>query len=100
MPDHNAIPETDILVQELENEIVILNLKNETYYRIDGAGIRMWQLIEQHASLSKVSQIMSNEYNVDTSILQEDVAQFAKGLHDKGIVRLTTVDLRADGSSR
>lgn len=64
---------TSILVQELEDEIVILNLKNETYYRLDGTAARIWQLLGRYGSLDEVIETMSQEYQVPTGDLQLDV---------------------------
>jgi hypothetical protein len=64
---------TSILVQELEDEIVILNLNNETYYRLDGTAARIWQLLGTCGSIDGVIDVMSQEYQVPTVDLQHDV---------------------------
>jgi len=73
MPHQNVTVSTSILVQELEDEIVILNLNNETYYRLDGTAARIWQLLGEYGSPDEVTGIMSEEYQVPPADLQRDV---------------------------
>ncbi|MEM9473381.1 MAG: PqqD family protein [Pseudomonadota bacterium] len=64
---------SSILVQEVEDDIVILNLDNENYYRLDGTAARIWQLLGKHGSADKVIEAMSLEYQVPVADLQWDV---------------------------
>lgn len=62
-----------ILVQEVEDDIVVLNLDNENYYRLEGTAARIWQLLGEHGSIAKVIEAMSFEYQVPVADLQRDV---------------------------
>ncbi|WP_108882837.1 PqqD family peptide modification chaperone [Anderseniella sp. Alg231-50] len=73
MHDLKVTVSTSILVQEVEDETVILNLKNENYYRLDGTAARIWQLLGKLGSRDKVTEAMASEYQVPVADLQRDV---------------------------
>lgn len=77
-----------ILVQELEDEIVILNLNNETYYRLDGTAARIWQLLGKYGSPDEVIDVMSEEYQVPTGDLQRDVETLTAELVELDLLQL------------
>ena len=79
---------TSILVQELEDEIVILNLNNETYYRLDGTAARIWQLLGTCGSIDQVIEVMSQEYQVPTGDLQCDVGTLTAELVQLDLLHL------------
>ncbi len=44
---------TDVLVQELAGEAVLLNLKTEQYFGLDAVGARMWQSLVSEPSIQR-----------------------------------------------
>ncbi len=79
---------TSILVQELEDEIVILNLNNETYFRLDGTAARIWQLLGKYGSIDQVTEVMSQEYQVPAGDLQRDVETLTAELVQSDLLHL------------
>lgn len=92
MPNQKVTVSTSILVQELEDEIVILNLNNETYYRLDGTAARIWQLLGKYGSLDEVIKTMSQEYQMPFGDLQPDVEALTADLVELDILQLVTGD--------
>jgi hypothetical protein len=41
----------DVLVRELQGELVLLNLKSETYFGLDEVGTRMWSVLTSTPSI-------------------------------------------------
>ena len=44
----------DVIWRELGGEIVMLDLANQRYFGLSGAGSEMWQLIVEHGSSDSV----------------------------------------------
>ncbi|MDB5109663.1 MAG: coenzyme biosynthesis protein PqqD [Mucilaginibacter sp.] len=72
LPSHVKISE-DALMQQLGDEVMILNLASEHYYKLDEVGGRLLQLFSEHSSVQKVFDIMMHEYEVPADLLREDM---------------------------
>lgn len=86
-----------ILVQEVRDEIVILNLDNEDYYRLDGTAARIWLLLGEHGSPDKVTEAMSAEYQVPVANLQRDVDALIVELVQLGLVQVAEENVSRSG---
>lgn len=81
-----VIPSTEVLVQELDGEVVLLNLDSERYFGLDEVGTRVWQHLLEYRGLERVCEEMRKEYDVDESKLRADVLQLVEELIEAGIV--------------
>jgi hypothetical protein len=73
-------PAPDVLFQRLGDETVLLNLRTEQYYGLDAVGSRIWQLLEKDGSAEQAIARMLVEYEVDESVLREDVRRIINEL--------------------
>lgn len=81
-------PSPDIISQEIGGETVLLDLKNENYFGLDGVGSRIWQLIEKNGDLQNIYQTLLEEYEVDAEQLQEDLEVLIGNISERGLVTL------------
>ena len=58
----SVVVSEEALYQEVSGEIVILDLKSESYFGLDEVGARIWQLLKQHGDLQQIFDIMLDEY--------------------------------------
>ena len=78
-----SIPE-NVLAQELNGEIILLNMNNETYYTFNPVGSLMWKLlIEEEADIQQLLQT----YVVDSTTLLHDMAVLAEELLQEGLLQ-------------
>ena len=65
----------NIANRTIENEVVVLNLKNGLYYVLNETAIRMWEwLFVNKKSLSKIVSNIASEYQVeDKDMIKKDV---------------------------
>jgi len=63
----------DVLFQELQGEAVLLNLKTGMYLGLDRTGTRIWKLLEQDGSLSRVVDVVLQEYDVTREKFEQDL---------------------------
>lgn len=76
----------EVLFQEIEGESVLLNLANEQYFGLDEVGTRIWHLLSENGDVASVLSKLKNEYDVDSDILQNDLASLIEELKQNGLV--------------
>ncbi|NJN18500.1 MAG: PqqD family protein [Oscillochloris sp.] len=69
-------------------ELVILSLKNGTYYGLDPVGSFIWGLLEQPRSLIDLCDAVTAEYEVSREQCEGDVHALIRDLADHGLVEI------------
>jgi hypothetical protein len=77
---------SDVIVQELDGEAVLLNMSSEVYFGLDKIGTRIWTLLGTHGGLKTVAQALLNEFEVNEQELSTHLLIFVEKLHAKGLV--------------
>jgi len=98
MADDNMLTLDSIVVQNanlmssvIDDDIVMLDVERGVYYGVTNVGSRIWQLIEQPSRLSDVRDLLLNEYDVDDATCTQQVLDFVRELHGKGLVEISDV---------
>jgi hypothetical protein len=81
-----VIQARDVLLQDLEGEAVLLNLKNGQYYGLDANSYHMYKTLLSSASLEAAYETLSDEYEVDHDQLKADLDQFFAHLRENGLL--------------
>ncbi len=76
----------DVLFQELQGEAVLLNLKTGMYLGLDSVGTRIWQLLQEHGTLSRVVEAMLQEYDVPQDRCEADLLNLVSQMEKQGLV--------------
>ncbi len=79
-------PAEGVLFQKLDRDAVLLNLKTEQYYSLDGVGTRIWQLLGETGSLEATVRRMLAEYTVDEATVRADTLALADKLAARGLL--------------
>jgi hypothetical protein len=82
----------DVISRELEGEAVILNLETGTYFGLNEVGTRIWSLLQEHGSLSKVLDTIQQEYEATPQVLESDLFRLIEELRAKGLVSISRAD--------
>lgn len=61
------------LASSVGGETVILGLDAGHYYGVDAVGARVWQLIQQPASVASIRDTLVREYDVDPARCESDL---------------------------
>lgn len=78
----------DTLVNVIGAEAVLLNLKSEQYFGLDGMGTRMWQVLTASESIQAASEELLGEYDVSADVLRKDLNELLQKLLSHGLVEL------------
>jgi hypothetical protein len=76
----------EVMLQEIEGEAVLLDLKSECYFGLDAVGTRIWRLIEAKGELKAVHATLLGEYDVEPTRLEHDLRDLIGRLADAGLV--------------
>jgi len=86
-----AIVPADVLVQELQGESVLLNVKSGRYFGLDEVGTRMWAVLTTAESLQAAGETLLAEYDVDAERMQRDLQNLVEKLVEHGLVEVQGV---------
>ena len=78
----------DVLVQELEGESVLLNLRSERYFGLDEVGTRMWAVLSKSESIQQAYDTLLAEYEVEPDVLRRDLLNLIDKLIEHGLVEI------------
>jgi hypothetical protein len=78
----------DTLINVIDGESVLLNLRSESYYGLDQAGTRMWSLLTTSDSIQKAYEQLLTEYEVSADVLRKDLTDLIDQLVIKGLLEI------------
>jgi hypothetical protein len=78
----------DTLIQEVEGQSVLINLKSECYFGLDDVGTFMWKTLTTSTSIQAAYEALLAEYDVGSEQLRQDVQDFAEKLIDRGLLEV------------
>nr|WP_238930365.1 PqqD family protein [Bacillus spizizenii] len=76
----------NIKLTESDDEGVLLDIENGTYYGLDEVGLDIWKLIEQKKGFDDILKIISETYNTSHYEVIRDIEIFLKELKNKGLI--------------
>ena len=76
----------DTLINVIEGESVLLNLKSESYFGLDQVGTRMWNLLTTSDSIRSAYTTLLDEYDVPEERLRLDMQDLIEALISNGLV--------------
>lgn len=78
----------DQVVANLDESLVILNLKNGVYYGVEDVARLIWQLLDRPRSVQELSDAVLAEYEVAPERCVEDVMELVQDFVTHGLVRV------------
>lgn len=72
----------------LEDEVVILGIKDGIYYGLDSVGSFIWDLLKEPISVNDIRDSIMEKYEVDKNTCEADLQIFLKSLLDKGLLEV------------
>lgn len=65
-----------IVFDIIENEVIIINLKNGNYYNVVKTGTYIWQIIEKGFNPEDITGLFSKKFNILPEIIKKDIHEF------------------------
>lgn len=76
------------LAAGLHGEIVMMHMSAGSYYGLNEIGSRIWELLEQPATVGKVCDLLQKEFEVDPATCERDVIEFVNYMVSEGLIDL------------
>ena len=88
--DQKLGPTKDTLINVIEGESVILNIKSESYFGLDQVGTRMWTLLTTSDSIQSAFEKLLDEYDVSADRLRADLSELVDKLLARGLLEVSS----------
>ena len=79
----------DQVSTNLEDEVVILSLKDGVYYGLNPVGARIWNIIKEPRSVKEILNIILAEFEVEPKSCQEDLMRLLQELASRELIRVS-----------
>ena len=76
----------DAVASAVGGETVILHLGNGNYYGLDTVGTLLWEGLKQGKLPTEICETILSEYEVERSVVENDLAQFLEELKANELV--------------
>lgn len=75
-----------LLFNKIDNEIVMLSVKNSEYYGMNKIGSRIWEMLEQPKTIRQLIASLLEQYEVTEEKCRKDALTFLKKLDEKKLL--------------
>jgi hypothetical protein len=72
----------------LDEELVMLDLRQSRYFGVDAIGHRVWDLMEQPVSVSDLCAALEREFDVTPNQCRNDVLAFLEQLREADLIEI------------
>lgn len=73
---------TDISARTIGDETIVLSLPTSRYFTVTGTGTRVFELLNEEATLDELVTTIVDEYDVDAATARRDIETFLGRLRD------------------
>jgi Coenzyme PQQ synthesis protein D (PqqD) len=87
-PDASLRVPDDTMWQEVEGQVVLLSLADESYFRLDRVGSRIWVAVVEQGSLEAAVAALSGVFDVEDEVLRADATRLASELIEAGLLEV------------
>ncbi len=86
--ESRVVATRDQVSSRVEEDEVILNLREGAYYGLDAVGARAWRLIQEPRRVGEVCEAIEREYDVTPERCRRDVIALLGRLAASGLVEI------------
>ena len=85
---HRVHQSSEVLVQEIGGEAVLLDLESERYFGLDPVGTRGWQLFADEPTLEQVHRTLCEEFEAEPDRIASDLLLLVGQLSEAGLIKV------------
>lgn len=78
----------DVLVQEMDGEIALLDLRSSYYFGLNESGTAIWNAVTRSESIQGAFEQLLTEYEVEPAHLREELEKLLEKLLTKGLLQV------------
>ena len=77
-----------VFAQEVDGEMVLLDMNSENYFGLDEVGTAIWQAMQEKETLQEVLDVLLEQYEVESDVLEKDLTDFVGKLKESGLIEV------------
>jgi hypothetical protein len=81
-----AIQSNNLSSDAIDNEVVIVNLRNGLYYSLTELGAEIWNYVQAQWSLGEMIERIEERYASDRACVREWIVRFLSELEDEALI--------------
>ncbi len=89
----------NIAWRNVNDEIVILNLKSGEYYTLNDVGQIIWLALADQKSVEEIKSKLIVEFDVSPDTATQDIKTFLSKMVDEGLLHVSAFNQKTEGGS-
>lgn len=90
-PETVVVRRAEPLTAEVDDELVMLDPRQSSYYGLDRIGRRIWELLERPLSVNELCSTLQNEFDVTAENCRSDVLALLEQLREAELLEIVSV---------
>lgn len=86
MPDPLRLRSDDIEWTEVEDAVVVLDLRDSSYFSLNKTGAALWPGLVEGSTSDQLVERLTKRFEVDETTASRDVAAFLTSVGDRGLL--------------
>ena len=82
-------PNPDVIAQRMEAKMVLLHLRTNRFYELNGTAARIWELLVEGYDLDQIQDQMFIEFEVDPEQLASQLGDLIDSLKSEELVEVS-----------
>jgi hypothetical protein len=74
--------------REVDDEVIVLNLKDDSYLRLNPAGAALWAGLELGATTGQLAEILSHRFGIGIDQARTEAFAFLQDCEKNGLIEL------------
>ncbi len=75
-----------LMTADMNGSAVMMDIMTGKYYNLGSVGGRIWELLEEPATVAQLVQKLTAEYDVSAEQCRADIAPFLQTLLERGLI--------------
>ena len=76
----------NVLSTDLEDEVVMMDIEEGSYFSLQGPTARVWELLEEKTTVKTLRDTLLDEYSVSTEQCDKELLELLQQMDDRGLV--------------
>lgn len=78
----------DLIVYEEDKEILLINMRENTFHSLDSISSIIWRKIEEYKQIDHVINFICENSDGEKNIIEKDIMEFIYGLEKVGVIEI------------
>ena len=76
----------DLVWQKVDSDVVVLDLRTSIYFRINGSGATLWEMLATDATATELEAVLISSYGISSEKAKSDVKAFIDDARGRGFL--------------